>query len=41
MDQIDYIKYGVAVARKGGLTKQMCLNCLNISEFENWIALKS
>lgn len=34
---IHHIKYGVASARKGGLTKEMCINCLSVSEFEAYL----
>lgn len=36
-ESIAYIKYGVYVARKAGLTKEMCLNSLGIEEFEKWV----
>ncbi|MGB4958382.1 MAG: helix-hairpin-helix domain-containing protein [Saprospiraceae bacterium] len=39
-ESIHYIKYGVAVARKGGLTKDMCLNSLSRLEFDDWLASK-
>ncbi len=40
MDQIDYIKYGVAAARKGGLTKSSCLNTKGLTEFNDWLLSK-
>lgn len=39
-ESIHYIKYGVAVARKGGLTKDMCLNTLNKEAFDLWLSRK-
>jgi len=36
-DQIQYIKAGVNAARKGGLTRDMCLNAMNLSEFSKWV----
>jgi DNA polymerase (family 10) len=36
-ESIHYIQYGVAVARKGGLEKEMCLNAKSKAEFEDWI----
>jgi len=37
---IDDIHYGVCAARKGGLTKDACLNTKSVSEFETWVKLK-
>lgn len=37
MDQIEFIKYGVAAARKGGLTAEMCLNSKSLAEFTLWV----
>jgi DNA polymerase (family 10) len=34
---IHHVRYGVYAARKGGLTKDMCLNSKNLEEFEAWI----
>ncbi len=34
---IDHMHYGVLAARKGGLTKDMCLNALDASEFNKWV----
>ncbi|MEM9991214.1 MAG: DNA polymerase/3'-5' exonuclease PolX, partial [Bacteroidota bacterium] len=31
------VKYGIAVARKGGLTAASCLNALSARAFEQWI----
>jgi DNA polymerase (family 10) len=36
-DQIRYIEAGVCAARKGGLTKEMCLNAKNKEEFSKWV----
>ncbi len=36
-ESVHYIKYGVAAARKGGLTKSMCLNTKSLSEFHQWV----
>ena len=36
-DQIRYIEAGVNAARKGGLTKEMCLNAMNLEEFSKWV----
>jgi DNA polymerase (family 10) len=32
--------YGVLVARKGGLFKERCLNCLSLQEIDNFFARK-
>lgn len=34
---VHHIQYGVASARKGGLTKEMCVNCLSVREFETFL----
>ncbi len=39
-EAIHYIKWGVAVARKGGLTPDMCLNTLSKQEFIDWLSQK-
>ena len=36
-DQIRYIEAGVCAGRKGGLTKEMCLNALSRNEFGKWV----
>lgn len=36
-ESIHYIKYGVKVARKGGLTPDCCLNSLSVAQFSDWI----
>ena len=35
--QIEFMKFGVNVARKAGLTQDMCLNAMDLSQFQNWI----
>jgi len=35
------IRYGVLAARKGGLTKNNCLNTKSIAEFDLWIQSKN
>lgn len=39
-ESIHYVKYGVAAARKGGLTKEMCINTWALDQFEHWISSK-
>ncbi len=34
---IHHIKFGVASAGKGGLTKEMCVNCLTVEEFGHFL----
>ena len=36
---IQDIHFGVLAARKGMLTKEACLNCLSLSEFEKYLAV--
>lgn len=36
-DQIKYVHAGVCAARKGGLTADMCLNAMPLSDFEKWV----
>ncbi|MBP9197330.1 MAG: PHP domain-containing protein, partial [Saprospiraceae bacterium] len=38
-ESIHYIRYGTTVARKGGLTAEMCLNTKSLSEFITWLAV--
>ncbi len=38
--QVDYVKYGVFAARKGGLKKEACLNTRTLHEFQNWLNKK-
>jgi DNA polymerase (family 10) len=33
---IDDIRWGVAAARKGGLSAEHCLNTLDIMAFDSW-----
>ena len=35
--QVDYIRFGVNAARKGGLKKSSCLNALSLEAFERWL----
>lgn len=35
--QIDFIKYGLNAACKGGLTKKDCINAMDINAFEKWL----
>lgn len=37
---IDDIRWGVAAARKGGLTAENCLNSKSLPDFERWITLR-
>lgn len=37
IDQLAYTRWGVAVARKGLLTAEQCLNAMNLSAFDEWI----
>ena len=37
MEHIHYMKYGVAVARKAGLTAESCLNALDLDQFQSWV----
>jgi hypothetical protein len=41
MDQIDFLKFGVAASRKGGLTSEMCLNSKNANDFEKWLTTRN
>lgn len=36
-ESIHFMKYGVNVARKAGLTKEQCLNSKNAQEFATWV----
>lgn len=40
IEGIGDIRWGVAAARKGMLTKSMCLNAKNAEEFEEWLGAK-
>ena len=35
--QVDYVKYGVFAARKGGLKMKYCLNALPLDKFQRWL----
>jgi len=37
-EQIHYMKYGVAVARKAGLTVDGCLNTMDLDQFDSWVS---
>jgi len=37
-ESIHYIRYGVAAARKGSLTSEMCLNTKSLPEFITWLS---
>jgi DNA polymerase (family 10) len=39
-DQLAYLRWGVAVARKGGLTASQCLNALPADAFARWLAAR-
>jgi len=38
MDDLSYTRWGVAVARKGWLTAQQCLNAKSLEAFTQWLA---
>jgi DNA polymerase (family 10) len=38
--EIDNIKWGVAAARKGGLTREMTWNAMGLKQIEKWIQVK-
>ncbi|HYF52529.1 MAG TPA: helix-hairpin-helix domain-containing protein [Planctomycetota bacterium] len=40
IDELDLTHYGVMVARKGGLTKDRVLNCMNLAEFSAFLERK-
>lgn len=37
-EHIHFMKYGVAVARKGGLTAEYCLNAMDADQFSSWVS---
>ena len=37
VDQLAYTRWGVAIARKGFLTADQCLNAMNLENFDRWI----
>jgi len=36
-DELEYVRWGVAVARKGWLTPEQCLNAKSVTEFDAWL----
>ena len=40
MDDLAYVRWGVAVARKGWLTADQCLNALSLDAFTAWLAAR-
>jgi DNA polymerase (family 10) len=40
-DELDYVRWGVAVARKGWLTAEQCLNAKSRSAFSDWLSAPS
>ncbi len=38
--EVEYLKYGVLMAQKGGMLKENCLNIKNKEEFEEWVGNK-
>ena len=36
--ELEYVKWGVAVGRKGWLTPDQCLNAKSLSDFSEWVA---
>ncbi len=38
--EVDYLKYGIFMAQKGGVLKENCLNIKNTLDFERWIGKK-
>ncbi len=39
-DELSYSEWGVAVARKGWLTRELCLNALPLTDFRNWVSTR-
>jgi len=35
--ELEYVRWGVAVGRKGGLTAEHCLNAKSLADFTDWI----
>jgi DNA polymerase (family 10) len=35
--ELDYVKWGVAVGRKGWLTPDQCLNAKSLDDFRQWL----
>ena len=40
MDDLAYVRWGIAVARKGWLTAEQCLNALSLDAFTAWLAAR-
>ncbi len=40
IDQLDYMKPGISIARKGWLTPEQCLNAKSLDEFSSWLDRK-
>ncbi len=40
INQLDYMKLGVSIARKGWLTPEQCLNAKSLDEFSSWLDRK-
>jgi DNA polymerase (family 10) len=38
--EIDLVRWGVGLARKGGLEREQILNCLDLNSFTQWLARK-
>lgn len=38
--QIEYVKYGINIARKGGVTSKEVINCLTLDEFKTFVNRK-
>ncbi|MCY3019282.1 MAG: PHP domain-containing protein [Planctomycetota bacterium] len=38
--ELDLMRWGVAVARKGGVPKERVLNCMDLSAFSQWLAAR-
>ena len=38
--EIDNLKWGVAMARKGGIPPERVINCLSAQQFRRWITAK-
>lgn len=36
IQELDYLKYGLLVAKKGGLSAKSCLNTLSLKDIKNW-----
>jgi len=38
--ELDLVRWGVAVARKGGVPKERVLNCMSLEEITKWLAAR-